>query len=114
MLSPVVADLGRAVMDFTTAVANVGMAGACLLALGYACWWGIRWTGTEILKPLITRHVSFLDELSQAVTCISQAVQTQTAQQERMERLMEQVLERQEGVLRATGQTVPRKPEGDA
>lgn len=90
-------------MDFVTAVQNLGIAAACLLALGYAVWAAVRWTLSNIAKPVADRHIKFLDELSFAMNSQSQALQTMAIQQgknfEGIDRVMirmEEIIEKQD------------------
>lgn len=93
-------------MDFVTTAQNLGVAVACLFALGLGLWQAMKWIGTHIVKPVADRHCKFLDELSTATASQSQALQTMAIQQGRnlegLERIMEQlgqVMARQEDLL---------------
>lgn len=74
-------------------MANYGVAIACLVALGLAVWRAMIYLTTNIIKPLVDRHLKFLDELSTALSAQSQALLTMslrmdqiTAMQERHEK----------------------------
>lgn len=82
-------------MDWIAAVQTVGVAGACLIALGVAVWRSMTWVGHYILKPVAERHIKFLDELSTAMASQSQALQTMAIQQGKnldgIERIMDEL-----------------------
>lgn len=80
-------------MDWFSIMANYGVAIACLVALGLAVWRAMIYLTTNIIKPLVDRHLKFLDELSTALSAQSQALLTMslrmdqiTAMQERHEK----------------------------
>ena len=103
-------------MDFMTAVTNVGVATACLAALGISLWQGLKWVGINIVKPVAERHVKFLDDLTQATASQSQAMQTMSIQQgknlESSDRMMERIslmLERQNEMLLKQGEMIEKQ-----
>lgn len=68
-------------MDFASLATNFGVAVACLVALGLAVYKALRFVGEDILKPLATRAIKFMDDLSVAVTNQSQSLQLMAASQ---------------------------------
>ena len=94
-------------MDFVTIAQNLGIAVACLAALGWAVWSAARWTLANIAKPVADRHIKFLDDLSLAMGSQSQALQTMAVQQgknldanERIMSRIEEIIEKQDVLIR--------------
>jgi hypothetical protein len=77
--------------EFWTAIFNYGFAAAGFAALAYANYRALIWIGIHVAKPLVVRHVKFLDDLSAAISLHSQAMQAMITRldnlNERMERL---------------------------
>lgn len=41
---------------------NFGLLGIVLFGCGYGIYYAGSWIGTNLLKPLVTKHIEFLDE----------------------------------------------------
>ncbi len=61
-------------MDFLNLAQNLGVAVACLVALGLAVWRALVFIGINILKPLTERHIAFLDRLQEVIEKQTQVV----------------------------------------
>jgi len=69
-------------MDTQQLVTSVGFPIALVIVLGIALGRGIRWTATEIVKPLLTtlsdRFVKFLDNMESALSAQTEILHGQT------------------------------------
>lgn len=41
---------------------NFGLLGVVLFGCGYGIWYSGTWIGSNLLRPLISKHIEFLDE----------------------------------------------------
>lgn len=48
-------------------VQSLGVSVACLLALSYAIWKGIKWAGVNCILPMKDAHVKFLNAVSSSM-----------------------------------------------
>lgn len=50
-------------MDFFQLLQQFGVAVACLAALGWGVWRALRWGAEQILSPLVSAHIDFIQQL---------------------------------------------------
>lgn len=61
-------------MDFLNLAMNFGVAVACLVSLSLAVWRALVFIGSNVFRPLVERHVAFLDKLQVALEKQTQVV----------------------------------------
>lgn len=82
-----------------TLASNLGVAVACLAALGLALWRGMIWIGANVLKPVADRHIKFLDDLSMSQAAMAASVQTVVLKVSESLEHSEQIMQQMEHVM---------------
>ncbi len=67
-------------------VERIGLPTAALLAVGWLGARFVRWCGEHVVKPVVAKHVAFVDAVSQATTAQAETLKQTQACVERMER----------------------------
>ena len=72
--------------DVAQIVATVGLPGTLLFVLAYGAWKGTMWFGEEVIKPVVTKIIVFLDTINQNVNTMTKMIdEMRTNQQEQTE-----------------------------
>jgi hypothetical protein len=50
-------------MDWVSIAQTLGVSVACLAGLGWAVWAAVKWSASQIFRPLVQGHLAFLDSL---------------------------------------------------
>lgn len=54
-------------MDFVTIAQTLGIPVTCMVAMGTAIWAVLKWTATNVVKPVTERHLLFMDKVDVAM-----------------------------------------------
>jgi hypothetical protein len=80
-------------MDWMEVVKQLGLPVCIIMAGGFGLWRTVQWGAVNVLKPLIDRHIKFLDRLESFMSDTGTALQKLSDNQESLARLVAKVME---------------------
>jgi hypothetical protein len=80
-------------MDWMEIVKQLGLPVCIIMAGGFGLWRTVQWGAANIVKPLIDRHIKFLDRLESFMSDTGGALQKVSDNQESLARLVAKVMD---------------------
>ncbi len=79
-------------MDWVDIVKQLGLPVCIIMAGGFGLWRTLQWGAANIIKPLIDRHIKFLDRLESFMSDTGAALQKLSDNQESLAQFVAKVL----------------------
>jgi hypothetical protein len=80
-------------MDWIEGVKQLGFPVFIVIAGGFGLWRTIQWGAANVIKPLIDRHIKFLDRLESFMSDTGTALQKLSDNQESLAQLVAKLMD---------------------
>jgi hypothetical protein len=81
-------------MDWVDGIKQLGFPVFIIVAGGFGLWRAMQWGAVNVIKPLVDRHIKFLDRLESFMSDTGTAMQKLSDNQESLARIVAKLMER--------------------